>query len=168
MMRSGNVINHRVLVGNTEVDDVTSITLPNLEQQTVDLNGAGIMGTISMPTTGQIGSLELSIAYRSLSRSVLRLQRPGNQNIEVRFVKDYMDRNGQMLPQGAKVFATGVLKSSEGGNIENNGAIEGSVTYEVLRYRVIVDGVETLLIDKLNNIYRVDGVDYMRGVNVAL
>lgn len=168
MMRSGNVINHKVLIGNIEVDDVVNITLPNIEQQTVELNGAGIMGTISMPTTSQIGSMELSIAYRSVSKSVLRLHKPGNQNIEIRFVKDYMDRNGQMLPQGSKVFATGVYKTSEGGTIENNGAIEGSVTYELLRYRVIVDGVEVILIDKLANIYRVDGVDYMKAINAAL
>ncbi|MCR4442144.1 MAG: phage major tail tube protein [Peptococcaceae bacterium] len=168
MMRSGNIINHRVLVNDIEVDDVINIQLPNIEQQTVEMNGAGIMGTIAMPTTGQFGSLELSISYKSVSRSVLRLQKPGNQNIEIRFVKDYMDSNGQMLPQGSKVFATGVMKSSEGGTIENNGSIEGSVTYEIWRYRVVVDGVEILLIDKLANIFRVDGVDYMRRVNAAL
>ena len=96
MMRSGNVINHKVLIGNIEVDDVVNITLPNIEQQTVELNGAGI-GTISMPTTSQIGSMELSITSRSVSKSVLRLHKREPEH-EIRLSKTIWTVTARCFP----------------------------------------------------------------------
>lgn len=167
MMRAGNVIQHNVLVDNEALDDATSFELPNIETSTSELSGAGIMGTIDMPTTGQIGSLELTITYRSnISKS--RLVKPGLRNIEIRLAQDYMTPEGIMLPKGSKIFGTGFFKSSQGGSVENNSPTEGNAVYELIRYRHIVDGRETLLIDKLAGIYKVNGVDYMKGVNAVL
>jgi len=167
MMRAGNVIQHNVLVDNEALDDVTGFELPSIEISTSELSGAGIMGTISMPTTGQLGALELTISYRSnIGKS--RLVKPGIRNIEIRLAQDYMTPEGAMLPKGSKIFCTGLFKSSQGGSVENNNPTEGNAVYEVIRYRHIVDGVETLLIDKLAGIYKVNGVDYMQSVNAVL
>ncbi len=46
--------------------------------------------------------------------------------------------------------------------------MDGSVELEVLRYRQVIDGVETLLIDKRNYIYKVNGVDYMEAIRRML
>jgi phage tail tube protein FII len=46
--------------------------------------------------------------------------------------------------------------------------MEGSIEFEVLRYRQVISGVETLLIDKQNYIYKINGTDYMQVIRAAL
>ncbi len=49
-----------------------------------------------------------------------------------------------------------------------NATMDGTIEYEVLRYRIVIDGEEILLIDKRNFKYKVNGVDYMEKVRTAL
>ena len=79
-----------------------------------------------------------------------------------------MQNDGSMIPASSKVFITGVNKKYDPGKIENQTTMDGSIEFEVLRYRQIIDGKETLLIDKLNNIFKINGIDYMEKVRAAL
>lgn len=168
MIVSGNVIAQKLLDDGVETDDNVSVQLPSVETEASDIKGAGILGTINMPTTGQIGSMVVSIGMKSINKKASNLARPGIHNLELRFAKDVMSTSGQMVPQGSKIFITGVMKKYDPGKVENSATMDGSVDLEVIRYRQIIDGEETLLIDKKNYIYKVNGVDYMSSVKAIL
>lgn len=168
MIISGSVIAHKLFSDGKEVDDQVSCQLPSIEKQTSEIKGAGILGSIDMPITGQINSMTFTVNSRSINKNTSSLAKPGLQNIELRFVKDVMQSNGQMVPEGTKVFITGINKKYDPGKIEQAATMDGSIEFEVLRYRQIIDGSETLLIDKINSIYKINGIDYMEKIRAAL
>ncbi|EGW39162.1 phage major tail tube protein [Desulfosporosinus sp. OT] len=168
MIVSGNVIAQKLLDDGVEVDDNVSCTLPSIEHEAADMKGAGILGTINMPSTGQINSMVFSISLKSINKNASSLARPGTHNLELRFAKDFTSSNGQMIPQGSKIFITGIQKKFDPGKVEISATMDGSADFEVIRYRQVIDGAETILIDKKNYIYKVNGVDYMAAVKAIL
>ena len=168
MIIAGNVIAHKVLVDGVEQDDNVSCQLPSLENQTSELKGAGIMGSIDLPSTGQIGPMSFAMSSRSINKKSAELAKPGVQNIELRFVKDTLNADGQKVPEGTKVYIAGVLKKMDPGKVESSATNDSSLEFEVLRYRQVIEGVEVLLIDKRSYIYKVNGVDYMEKIRQTL
>lgn len=168
MIISGSVIAHKLLADGVEIDDNVSCQLPSIEVQTGEIKGAGILGTIDMPVTGQIGSMTFTINMRSVNKNAANLAKPGIQNIELRFVRDVVNASGQVIPEGTKIFITGINKKYDPGKVESPSTMDGSIDFEVIRYRQIINGVETLLIDKRNYIYKINGVDYMQQIRRIL
>jgi uncharacterized protein len=168
MILSGSVIAHRFFDDNAEVGDNVSCQLPSIEHGTTSVKGAGILGSFDMPSTGQLNAMTFSASQRSISKGNINLSRPGLHNIELRFVKDAMTGDGQEVPEGTKIFVTGLFKKFDPGKVEEATTMDGSIDFEVLRYRIVINGEEVLLIDKRNFIYKVNGIDYMDKVKAAL
>ena len=63
-----------------------------------------------------------------------------------------------------KEIVKGFAKSLEGGNLENNASQEANLVLEVAYYKYIQDGETLIEIDKLNNVFLVNGVDYGQAV----
>ncbi|HEX9061999.1 MAG TPA: phage major tail tube protein [Clostridia bacterium] len=168
MILSGSVIAHKVFDDGIDIDDNVSCQLPKVEFGTTEIKGAGILGAFEMPSTGQLNAMAFSLTQRSINKNSINLSRPGQHNIELRFVKDARTSDGQQIPQGTKIFLTGLTKSFDPGKVEENATMDGSIEYEVLRIRIIIAGEEVLLIDKINYIYKVNGKDYMEGIREAL
>ncbi len=168
MIISGNVIAHKVFGDGKELGDNVSCTLPSIETATSELKGAGILGTIDAPSLGQINSLSFEMSQRSLNKESVQLLAPGIHNIELRFAKEVMSGNGTTIPEGTKIFISGMTKKLDPGKIETAATMDGSIEFEVIRYRIVIAGKEVLLIDKLNYIYKINGVDYLQKVKAAL
>lgn len=167
-MISGSVIAHKLIRDGEETYDNVSCQLPSIEKSTTEMKGAGIMGTIDMPMTGQFNSMVFTINTRSINKESVEFIKPGPQRLELRFLRDVMIADGSMIPQGTKIFITGVNKKYEPGKVETAATMDGSVEFEVLRYRQVIDGKETLLIDKLANVFKINGKDYMSEIRAAL
>ena len=56
----------------------------------------------------------------------------------------------------------------KGISVEVGSATELGGTYTVLRYQLYVDGAEVLLVDRLNIILKINGVDYMADIKKLL
>ncbi len=168
MIMSGTVIAHKFFDNDEEVADNVSCQLPSLEFASSEVKGAGILGAMDMPSSGQLNSLTFSATMRSINKSSLSVSSPGVHNIELRFAKDQFTGDGQSVPIGTKIFVKGVFKKNDPGKVEDGATMDGTIEYEVLRYRIVIDGEEILLIDKVNYIYSVNGTDYMERVKAAL
>ncbi|WP_069997753.1 phage major tail tube protein [Cellulosilyticum sp. I15G10I2] len=168
MIISGAVIAHRFLADSVDIADYVSCQLPSIESATNEIKGAGILGSIDMPMTGQINAMTFSVTARGINKSNANLAKPGIQKLEIRFNRDVTQSDGSVIPEGSKVFINGVNKKYDPGKVEQGSNMDGSIEFEVLRYRQVINGVETLLIDKLNYVYKINGVDYMEKVRAAL
>ncbi|MGE5631708.1 MAG: phage major tail tube protein [Caulobacteraceae bacterium] len=168
MIITGSVIAQKLLSDNVEIDDNVSCQLPSIEFQTGEIKGAGILGAMDMPITGQVNSMIFSISSRGINKKAAVFAKPGIQNIELRFARDVVTADGQLIQQGTKIFITGINKKYDPGKVENGATMDGSIDFEVIRYRQVINGEETLLIDKRNYVYKVNGVDYMQKIRSVL
>lgn len=151
-----------VKIGNT-----TDITLPPLEKLTDTIKGSGIMGEIDLPTYGQLGSMETEISIRT-SDSKFAVLASATQ-LEYRWVTDVLDlATGKTRPVPNKAFLTVVNKKADEGKVEPGASQDGSVTFEVLAYKRICDGEEIINIDKLNGVYKINGIDMFQDISQYL
>lgn len=167
-MNKVNIIAEKVLLDAIKLSGITNVQLPNIELATVEVSGAGILGKADMPSTGQVGGMSVILTTKGISKEEALLLKSGIRKLEVRYARDVVTDTGEMDVEGVKIFINGVLKKYEPGKVEVGASMEGTVEYEITRYRQVVDGVETILIDKFNCIFKIDGVDQMAKVKSLL
>lgn len=174
MKISNKTIDYKLKADNQDgamqvIDDSADLQLPSIEKLTDTIKGAGILGEIDLPVYGQVASMTFAVNNRSDSPMYSMLARPGAIKFEVVWTNDTLDSSNMSVKiQQNKVFMTGFNKKYDPGKVEVGGAADGSSEFEIVYYRKIVNGVEVLLIDKLNGKFVVNGRDYMDSNRAAL
>lgn len=143
------------------IDDTTSYKRPEIEMLTDGFTGAGIMGEIDLPTLGQLGGMEGEIGFNKTNKKMIDLFTPKAHTIEARWVTSVLNTsNGNVTAQSNKEIVKLLPKKIDLGEIEGNEKNEASMTYEIIAYQYILDGKTVIKIDKLNNVFIINGVDY--------
>lgn len=151
------------------VDDTTSYTRPELAMLTDGISGAGIMGEIDLPTLGQLDSMEIEVVLNKTNKRAIAMFAPGAHTMESRWVTNVLNTaTGASVIQANKEIVKYLPKSLSMGDIENNETNEANLKGEVLTYQYIIDGETLIKIDKLNNVFIVNGVDYSEAIRNAL
>lgn len=151
------------------VEDTQSYTRPDIEMMSDGISGSGIMGEIDLPTLGQIDSMEISIGLNKTNAKAIEMFAPGAHTVEVRWVTNRLDTaTGESQVQANKDIVKFLPKSMSLGDIETNETNEGELTGEVLTFQHIIDGKTVIKIDKLNNVFIVNGKDYSAQIRNAL
>lgn len=136
-----------------------NVTLPEVAPVTADVNG--IMGTGSIPLAGVIEDMEMTITKVGVDRNLALLTKPGMHEVEVRWVQDEIDANGNTSKVGCKAFMNVLAKTlMPGASLEVGASSENDTTFEVTRYRLLINNEEVFLIDRFSKILKVLGVDY--------
>lgn len=150
--------------GVLSAKDVT-ITLPAVTLVTADFKA---MGTYTAPLTGQIEAMEASITKIGVDyglRNIVKLQ---SKTLEVRWAQDVKYADGSSKTEGCKAFMRCVPKLIPGLSVDPGNLSENEITLAVSRYQLFVAGNEFWLIDQLNTIMRVDGMDYVKDLRSVL
>lgn len=151
------------------VEDTTTVTRPNIELLSDVIKGAGILGEIDMPAFGQISSMVYEVTLRRTNPKAAALSSPGMHELEVRWVTDIIDSStGKAGTCANKDIVKGIYKKTDGGSLENNTSQETTIGFEILYFKHIQDGKTIAEIDKLNNVFVVNGVDYLSGIRAGL
>lgn len=151
------------------VDDTTSYTRPEIAMMTDGISGSGIMGEIDLPTLGQLDSMEVEVVLNKANERAIAMFAPGAHTMETRWVTNVLDTaSGGSKIQANKEIIKYLPKGLSLGDIENNETNEGTLTGEVLTYQYILDGKTLIKIDKLNNVFIVNGKDYSAAIRSAL
>lgn len=152
-----------MLINNVVVGDYVSCTLPSIEHGASELKGAGILGNYNMTSAYNIGELTASFTGRNFVKQVSQFVTNGLVDVELRFGEGIF-LTDSIIPEGTKIFIKGQLAKYEVGKLENNTPREQSFDVNVIRYREVTEGIETLLIDKLACVYKVNGVDLLKDI----
>lgn len=151
------------------LSDTTSITFPDLEHLTETMKGAGINGEIDLPTIGQFGSLVIEVAQNGLTRDVVNTFRMKTQHLEARWAGQTLDStSGASEVIGKKMIFKGIPKKLGLGSIESNKPEENTISFEVIYLKYIVGNEVWLELDKLNDKFVVNGVDYSAAIRNVL
>lgn len=154
------------LDGTKMIGVAASVTLPEVNMLTSTVSGAGIGGELDSPTIGQFESLEQEIQFNVLYSSAANVLSPLSVvNLTFRAAQQVYDKTGGYAFKGLRVVEMGRVKKFNPGKIEKGESMEATVTLELTYLMVENDGVELLAIDKLNSVYRVNGVDMLAGIS---
>ncbi|WP_020621133.1 phage major tail tube protein [Paenibacillus daejeonensis] len=152
--------NFTVYREGSEYLGVSDIVLPTLEAMTDTVSGAGIAGEVDSPTIGHFGSLTVTLNWRTVQQSTIRLLQQRSHALDFRgAIQVYDSANGSYRSQSVKVTVKAVPKGGTIGNMQPSSTMGSSNELEVTYLKIAIDNRELLELDKYNFIYRVDGFD---------
>ena len=161
----GPVVADTVYADNVLVAKDTAFTLPGIEFLTADVQA---MGNMSVPLIGLLENMELSITKIGIDNGLGRMNRLQKQNFEFRWVQNVVKSDGSTSVEGCKAFVRTMPGSFPETGVEVGGASEQENTYNVTRMQIYANGVEVVCVDRLSQILRVNGVDYMSKITNLL
>ena len=142
------------------------VPLPDLEGMTESLSGLGIVGEIEEVIIGQFGSMEIEIPFRILDDDAFKIMSPVSVlDLTLRASEQYtVKATGAIDYKGMRVVVRGRQKKLTTGTIKQGGAMDASVTVEITYIMIEQNGSKKIELDKLNNVYKVNGVDLLAKV----
>lgn len=138
------------------------VTLPDFEAISETISGPGILGEIDDPTIGHFGSQEIEIPFRTLADDGFTLMNLGNDvNLTLRGSIQVSTSGGGVDYIGVRVVLRGKCKSFTGGTVKQGAAMGTSIKLELSYIRIDIDSKPRVELDKLNSVYKLDGVDIL-------
>ena len=161
----GPILADTVYIGGTLVAKDVTIALPAVTPVTADFKA---MGTSTAPILGQIEAMEASITKIGIDLGLRNMMKLESKTIEIRWAQDVKQADGSTKTEGCKAFLRCVSKGIPGLSVDPGNTSENEATFAVSRYQLYVGGAEYWLIDQLNTILRVGGVDYAKDIRSLL
>jgi len=162
---TGAVVADTVYADGTLVARDTEFTLPGISFLTADVKA---MGTMSVPLIGLMEHLELTVKKIGTDKGLGKMNKLEKQNLEFRWVQNVVKADGSMKDAGCKAFVRTMPASLPETSVIPGESTEHENTYGVTRMQIFTDGEEILCVDRLNQILRINGKDYMSNINSLL
>jgi len=151
------------------ITNTTDVTLPEIEMKSDTLSGAGILGELDLPSMAQVNAMSFSFSGRSFDKDSAKLAAPIARKFTVRSALEEFDTGkGKSRIVKCKETIIAMTKKFSPGKVAVGESKDVSYEGEVIYFRQERDGVETIEIDKLNNVYKVGGVNYAAAIAEAL
>lgn len=163
--KKGPVIADTVYCDNVLVAQDVSFTLPGIVFLTADVQA---MGNLSVPLIGLMENMELAITKVGIDKGFSRMNRLEKQNFEFRWVQNVVKADGSTAVEGCKAFVRTMPASTPEIGVELGSAPENENTYNVTRMQIYANGVEIVCVDRLSQILKVNGKDYMDQIRKLL
>lgn len=134
-----------------------------------NVKAAGLAGELEMPVIGHLASMKCTINWTLITDDGISLAAPVTQMITVRGSQQYYDPgSGTTQTQAITVVMKVQPRNIQLGKLSKGQPTDTSNEFEVFMIKVLLDGEECLLADKVNYIFRVDGYDYLESVRSDL
>lgn len=152
--------------GNKLIGLTGEVTLPDFDAMTETISGAGILGEFEEVIIGQFGSMEQEIPFRILDEDIFSLMNPlESLDLTLRASEQYTVKDtGAVDFKGMRVVVRGKQKSFKPGKVQNGTQMDASVSIEIVYIMIEVDGIQKVELDKLNYVYKINGVDLLEKV----
>lgn len=160
----GLILADTVYCGTKCVAEDVTVNLPDVEFITSEIKAGGTFA-IPGPITNAMSSTVSKVGIDNGLFSLLGLE---SKTLEYRFVHNVLSADGDITTQGCKAFLRGIPTKIPGGAVEPGSSWSGDVEFSISRYQLFVNGEEKILIDKLKNICKINGVDYAKDLRSLL
>jgi len=139
------------------------ITLPDFEPVSDTVSGAGILGEFETSIIGMFSSMKMDIPFRILNNDIFTLMNPTEVlDLTFRASAQYISNGtGALSYKGMRVVVRGKQKTFKQGSLKQGAQMNASVSIEVLYILIEIDGTTKIELDKLNSVYKVNGVDLL-------
>lgn len=142
------------------------MTLPDFEQATETIAGAGILGEFDDPTVGYFSNQELEIPWRLMDRSAVgMLNSTKSAKLTIRGAAQYLNAEGDIEFGSVRVVVRGRATSLTPGKLKAGSPMDAGVKLSLTYTLIELDGETVLELDKLNPTFKVLGVDVLAAIN---
>lgn len=128
------------------------LTPAPLSRPTSDVHGAGIAGTISTPTRGNLESRRATIAFRVATPELAAVFSAGVHTLEFRAVIQGLGPLDNPVESLYSSFMRVMAVSWTPGTVDNGAEMGGTAEFEVLDELTTIDGLVLYDISKTNNV----------------
>ena len=168
MLQLPEVLNGFNLYNETEklIGVTGEIELPELEMITDTLSGAGVLGEIEDPVTGQFSSAVMKFTWACLHRDYFKLVNTTEPcQLTLRASMQCMDTTtGYTDYYPLKIVVRGKAKNINLGTVDKGKKMECETEIEIMYIKITIDKETLLELDKLNFKYVLNGVDMLEKI----
>lgn len=139
------------------------VTLPDFEGLTETISGPGILGEIDEPLLGHFGASEIEVPFRTLNEEMFDLLAQGQAvNLTLRMSTQAIVESTMATDfMPSRVVIKGKSKGFTGGSAKQGQGTGSSVKVEIIYILIEVNNKKKFELDKLNFVYKVNGVDLL-------
>lgn len=151
--------------GNRLLGMGDELTLPDFEASTETVSGAGILGEIDDPTPGYFTNQEIEIPFRILDKEATdMLDITKAVQLEIRGAEQTTDSGGDIEFRGVRVVVRGRSNKFTPGKMKAGNPMDTSITLSILYILIELEGEPVLELDKLNEVFKINGKDILAKV----
>ena len=151
--------------GNRLLGMGDEMTLPDFEASSETVTGAGILGEIDDPTVGYFTNQEIEIPFRVLDpEAVDMMDMTKAVQLEIRGAQQTTNSTGDIEFRQIRVVVRGRSAKLSTGKVKAGNPMDTTVTLTVLYILIELDGSPVLELDKLNEVFKINGVDVLAAV----
>jgi len=139
------------------------VAIPDFEAMTSTTSGNGLLGEYEAIVLGHYGSMEQEIPFRCINEDYFSMVAP-NKAVELtlRGAIQQTERDTQNEGEvGMRVVYRGRCKKIALGTVKQREQMGSSITLELTYIMIEMDGKERICLDKINGVFRVNGVDQL-------
>lgn len=149
-MKAG-VINFAVYENGSEYLGIAKVTLPDAENKTITVNGAGIAGDVDIPVPGHRNAMTATITFTDATEAAYKLAENRKHTIDLRAAHEEFDRTaGAVKVVAYKHILDIIPKKLGGGDVAPATPQSISGEYSVLARKDYIDGRLVCDIDPIN------------------
>lgn len=148
---------------------VGKVKMPNIKYKTVNAQGAGLMGEVTIPLAGMIDPMIINIDFSSVTDAIVQLGTNEWHDVVLYAADQYFDSVTRKEELEQNRFEMSIRPTEiDQGTIQTASAADASGAYSVCKYTVYKDGVKVIDIDQFNQVHEINGVDNAAAVRKAL
>lgn len=142
------------------------VNLPKITNLVESLEGAGVGGKMDISAVGLIENLELEITFDTVCGDYFSILDPTeSENITINGALQGMDTGTRKAGfMDLSVIAAGQAKEFSPGVVKTGGKMGSTVTLTLDYYKLILDGKTMIEIDRLGDVYTINGKDVLKEV----
>ncbi|MCD7857732.1 MAG: phage major tail tube protein [Lachnospiraceae bacterium] len=154
------------LSGNKLIGLTGEVALPEFEGMTETISGPGILGEFESTVTGRYSSMEQEIPFRILSVDIFKMiDTTTPVELTLRGAQQYtVASTGAQDEMGMRIVFRGRCKKLTPGTVKQGGTMDSSITLELTYILIEVDGTKKVELDKINGVFKLNGVDKLAKV----
>lgn len=151
--------------GNRLLGMGDELTLPDFEPSSETVSGAGILGEIDDPTPGYFANQEIEIPFRILDKEATdMLDITKAVQLEIRGAVQTTNSEGDIEFRGVRVVVRGRSKKFSPGKMKAGNPMDTSITLSILYILIELEGEPVLELDKMNEVFKINGNDILAKV----
>lgn len=152
--------------GGRQIGITDEMSLAEISSRVASVTGPGIMGTYEVPVIGYFDSITQEIPFRTMYINLSELINPMKvQTLNIRGAIQVTDTGtGVSDFVSFRYMIKGRSKTLSPGSLKPGDVMGTKVSIEATYILIEIAGNKVIEIDKLNSVFRIDGVDLMEKV----
>ena len=164
-----HVANYEVFIKGDRSLGTAEVTLPNLEYMVTTLKGAGIAGDLDVPTVAHFSNLEITLKWLVVNEKAFKLLPPNGLDLALYAGQQQIDSaTGNYRIVQDKIETKCLPKNLNLGKMAPAETMDAETTLSIVTFKQTIDKKVIFEYDKLNWIFKINGVDYSKELKTAL